>query len=421
MSPRRRDGLDRGLAGLGRALQASNRLAPRLVRLGLIAVGAVAVPLFWPWLPTRGRVRRSGLGFRPWVWGAFLGTALADGLGGGPEPPIEGMATLHGGGLVLAGHLGSWEAAAVALGRQYAVLGIAAPWPRLPRTQRWLAELRRSRGVRTVVRGRAGWREATRHLRAGGVVVVLMDSASPHRPGRRARPSPGGAIAAPDALVSWARRQGRPVVVAEPGPAFRLRALEAPAIEAAADEAVDVLVRAIRSRPERWAWVQALGSWALGSSLLGSWALALSMLSALPGCASPAYPPLPLDPGAWTGDATDVRWDGEPVDGVRGSLRARSARLRWVDGGPAGRFVDVELTWVAQDGPEGVPRAAQVSAASAVGSWPDGPLALSDVGWIVDGLADGEVDAARWDGAAGFGCGGCALEALDERLIPGHR
>ncbi len=375
------------------ALSALARI-PGSRELFALAAGLGAL-LHWPTSSLRRRSRRVGLRVSPWRWGAHLGRNLWRLLRARPVDALPGTPA-PGAGLVLAAHLGPWEAGAAALARRgLRPLVVAAPWPRLPRSEALLASLRARAGVRSLPRTRAGWRAATRALRAGDTVVVLVDSASPHRPGRRPVPFVDGPIGAPDALVRWARRQGAPVWLAlgrDDG--FELRPLGADA----ADVAVAELAAAVRERPSTWAWVQAL---------------AALLLAVLPGCAPEPVAPLPLEPERWVAEAEGVVWEGALEDGWAAQLSASRVEGRWVDGRLDGRFETVIVGLV----PEGadVPFAT-ATARTADGRWPDGPLVLRDAAWDVDGRTDGASPAITWLGGGAWDCGGCPLEALAEAL-----
>ncbi len=386
------------------ALSASAVLPRPLVGAAFAAGGALLATLVWPFGALRSRAAAAGLPLRPWSWGASLGRSFADLLVGAPitaDEPVALAPQPHG-ALVLAAHLGSWEAGAAELARRgLKPCVLAAPWPRLPRAERRLAALRRRRGVRSIRRGRAGWKEATRRLRAGESVLLLVDSANPARSGRRPLRFADGAIAAPDAPIAWARRQGAAVWVAVGRERrFALHRLAGPGGEAhtevLADRCVSLLRDEVRARPAGWAWVRALACLAL-------------FLSACDG--GPELPPLPTNAEAWEGHAEGLSWQGPVEEGLVGSLRAERAVLRWEQDAPAGRFEAVELTVNTEAGE----RWLSLEAAAGVGSWPGGPLSLSDVSWTVLERTTGEAEGVTWSNGA-WSCGGCPLEAADAAL-----
>ncbi len=354
--------------------------------------GALAASLLWPMSSLRRRSRRVGLSVSPFAWGARQGAHLwcllrGEGLGARRERGVLEP------GLILAAHLGPWEAGAVALAeRGLRPHVLAAPWPRLPRTEALLAELRARAGVRSLPRDRAGWRAATRQLRSGGTVVVLIDSANPRRPGRRALPFVDGSIAAPDALVRWARRRGAPVWLAVGSDGgFDLQPLS---MADAADVAVSTLAEAVRREPSSWAWAHAL---------------AALVFSLLPACAPPDVPPLPTDPASWVAEAEGVTWQGRLDEGWSATLSATRAEGRWVDGRIDGQF-DTLIVGLLPDGAD-VPIAV-ATARTAEGAWPRGPLRMQDAAWDIDGRAEGRAPTITWLGGARWSCGGCPLEAL---------
>ena len=411
---------DATLAGLLRALGFLIPCIPQAIARGLLALaGAILATLAWPGLRgLRARIGASGLRVRPWSLGAGLGRNLAallgadGGAGRGPGwLPVEGDLPPRGPLLILAAHHGSWEAGARELVRRgLSPLVLAAPWPGLPRTERVVAGLRSRGGVASVPRGFGGFRSANRHLRDGGTVVLLIDSANPKKAGRRPVAFAGAAVAAPDAAVRWARREGAALRVALAGGDGSWRLLALPATGAAADaadQAVGLLGAAVRARPSAWAWVRALALLALALAP-GSSLVAVPLLSA---CRPErAVPPLPTDPSQWEAEADGVRWTGPLGAAVSARLDARTARVHWHDGAPEGRFDGVDLRlWDAT----GTALLAHVWAKSADGRWPEGPMTLRLVGWDVgEGKARGSLDALGWDGGHGFTCGGCALEAV---------
>lgn len=393
--------LDAALVRLsGVALAASSMLPAPVIRVLFACCGALVATLSWPLNSTRRRAARSGLRLRPWSWGGALGASFADLLTGAPitaDEPVP-LAPQERGTLVLAAHLGSWEAGAAELARRgLKPCVLAAPWPRLPRSERRLAALRRRRGVRSIRRSASGWKQATRRLRAGESVLLLVDSARPFGAGRRPASFADGPIAAPDAAIAWARRQGSAVWVAvgrsrrfwlhrlaEPG------AHAAPRTEALSDRCVELLRAEVRARPAGWAWVRALACVSL-------------LLSA---CDRAELPPLPVEAEAWEGHAEGVAWSGPLEEGLSAGFVAERAVLRWEGGGPVGRFEAVELT-VDTDVGE---RWLSLVAEEGEGAWPGGPLSLHDVAWTVLGRTTGEAADLTWVGGA-WSCGGCPLEA----------
>jgi hypothetical protein len=396
---------DRLLAWLAAASAVVVRFpGARAVVVGLVA--AVAT-LCWPFLDLRRRARAEGVVLRPWAWGAQLGRTFAALVGSRPSIVVEGWNQLPRDGrgvVVLTAHLGTWEAGAselAARGMRPAV--IAAPWPRLPRTERAVAGLRAAAGVASIRRGTAGWREATRHLRSGGTVVVLIDSASPSRPGRRPVDFVDGRIAAPDAVVGWAKRQGADVwaaVGSEEG--FVMHGLSSARVDVddagirtISDRAVSLLRRGVRERPAQWAWVRALAAVAL---MVGTAA-----------CAADEVPPVPDTPEGWEIIADQPSWEGFLKDGTRTKFVARRAIVEWKDRAPHGRFEGIDVHFYTADGQTTLGR---LWASKAVGTWPDGPMTLTMVGWAIETPKDtGSLDQITYaDGS--WSCGGCALETF---------
>ena len=407
--PRHR--IDAALCWTVRASARALSLFPSSVALLLLrSAGAAAATCSWPVNATRRRAR--GYGVRPWAWGAALAGNVASLVGVRLPLRVQGWPSeLEGRGvLVLAAHLGAWEEGAAELARRgVRPLVLAAPWPRLPRAEALVAELRAARGVLTRPRSPSGLREATAHLRAGGWVVVLVDSANPERAGRRPLAFADTPIAAPDGLVSWAARQGAALVLAVGDTrSVTLQVLDASATprrpplsytRATADTIVARLRDALERRPASWAWVRPLAVVALMLSL---------------GCAaSEPLPPLPLEPDRWRADVTQLAWSG-PLgsEGLHAEVLAATARVRIVGDDLVGAFESVVVSL--QDG-DGADRGS-LTAASAVGSLPGGPLALRSVRWTVDGL-DGTLPEVVWS-ASGWTCGGCALERVARRLGP---
>lgn len=375
-------------------------------RLLFVATLAALATLSWPFLDVRRRARTEGVVLRPWSWGAQLGRTLASLVGRRESIEVDGWDQLPRDGrgvVVLSAHLGPWEAGAAELaarGLRPAV--IAAPWPRLPRTERRIAALRADHGVASIPRGPAGWREATRHLRHGGSVVVLIDSASGHRKGRRAVEFVDGEIGAPDAVVGWAKRQGADVWTAVGsregfvmhGSSSALVQGDEAEIRRISDRTVDLLRRGVRARPSEWAWVRALA--ALGFVVLV-------------GCGGgDSVPPLPEGPEGWEVVADQPRWDGHLDNGMRARFVARRAVVEWKDKKPHGRFEGIDVHFMSKDGQTPLGR---VWASKANGTWPDGPLTLHMVGWAIETPKDaGSLESVTYNADGSWSCGGCALE-----------
>ncbi|MCO4769055.1 MAG: hypothetical protein KDA24_03430, partial [Deltaproteobacteria bacterium] len=287
-------------------------------------------------------------------------------------------------------------------------LVIAAPWPRLPRSEAAVRALRARGGVQSLPRGRASLETATRHLRGGGLVVVLVDSLNPKRAGRRALPFVDEAVGAPDGLVAWAARQGAALHVAVAGGTeFRLKRLRAGGeaerlprheTEQLSNIVVEALATQSRERPWEWAWVRALAL--------------LTLMCVAGGCGTnEQLPPLPLDASAWRADVTDLRWEGHS-QGAALTFESAAARVRVVDGGWVGGFEDVQLAWARDDSP-----AVTLRGATAFGTFPAGPLTVSSATYAIDGV-EGTTDELRWRGGRDLVCGGCPLESLAEELPP---
>ena len=369
------------------------------VRQLLVGCAAVIATLAWPWSPVRLRARADGVAVRPWTWGAQLGRTFVDLLGARrADLVVDGWDTLPRGGrggVVLGAHLGPWEAGAAELARRgLRPAVIAAPWPRLPKTERRVAALRADSGVASIPRGTAGWREATRHLRGGGAVVVLVDSASPRKRGRREVPFVDGGIGAPDAVIAWADRHDADVWVAlGRREGFEMRGLTGGAVEDRADRAVAWLRDAVRARPAQWAWVRALAVVAL-------------MVTA--SACGEDVPEVPATPDGWEVVAEVPRWKGALADGTRATFEARSAVVEWKDDAPHGRFQGIDVKFETSDGT----KLGRIWASKANGTWPEGPIELSMVGWALETPKDtGSLDVVTY-GPGGWSCGGCALEAF---------
>ena len=320
--------------------------------------------------------------------------------------------------VVLASHAGCWEQGA----RQLASFGlrplvIVAPWPQLPRSEDAVAAMRARGGVLSACRGRRGWREATLHLRAGGAVVVLIDSASARPRGRRALPFVGGNIAAPDAVIAWARRNGAALWVAtaeDGGYALHVLGAAGPtepravsAVHSLADRSVALLRAAISRRPSNWAWIRPLVLITLGVTLASAACQPLQDL-----------PPLPLDPATWVAEAEGLRWSGSLRGDVDAAMQAQRLVGRWRDDGVNGRFESVQITLL-QRGDHS--ELGEIHAARASGRWPEGPITLSDVRWRLSetllpqiglDLRAGHEPQLGWTDRGKLSCGGCALEGV---------
>lgn len=139
---------------------------------------------------------------------------------------------------------------------------------------------------------------------------------------------------------------------------------------------------------------------------------ALALL-ALPACAPPSVPPLPTNPEAWVAEASGLSWQGDVDEGWAATLSATRAEGRWADGRVEGRF-DTLIVGLLSEGAD-VPIAV-VTARTAEGAWPEGPLVLQDASWDIDGRAEGSAPTVTWLGGGRWSCGGCALEALAEEV-----
>jgi len=142
--------------------------------------------------------------------------------------------------------------------------------------------------------------------------------------------------------------------------------------------------------------------------VLGAGALALVLV--LPACSAPTpVPPLPDDPARWVAEADAPVWTGDLPGGLSARFEARRATVRWRDGAPHGRFEGVDLhLWTAGGEPVG-----RLWAKSGTGTWPDGPLELSLVGWdLLSPVDRGSLDVVTWAPGGRWSCGGCALEGL---------
>ncbi|MCP4869979.1 MAG: hypothetical protein GY898_14805 [Proteobacteria bacterium] len=403
-----RDRTDRVLASLADVATWVVRLpGARALLVGLVSVLAT---VSWPFLDVRRRARSEGVTLRPWSWGAQLGRTLAALVGSHAPIEVVGWDQLPRDGrgvVVLSAHLGPWEAGAAELaarGLRPAV--IAAPWPRLPRTERRIASLRADHGVASIPRGTAGWREATRHLRRGGSVVVLIDSASGERKGRRAVDFVDGCIGAPDAVVAWAKRQGADVwtaVGSQEG--FEMHGSSSALIEGdeaeirrISDRTVELLRHGVRARPAQWAWVKAL-------------AMLTFVVVVGVGCGGgDTLPPVPDGPEGWEVVADQPRWDGFLDNGTRAKFVARRAVVEWKDKTPHGRFEGIDVHFMSADGETVLGR---VWASKANGTWPDGPLTMNMVGWALETPKDaGSLDTVTYTANGAWSCGGCALEAF---------
>ena len=233
---------------------------------------------------------------------------------------------------------------------------------------------------------------------------MLVDSLHPNRTGRRPVPFVDELVGAPDGLVAWSARQGAALYTAtSAGDTFTVERLRSAGLaarlprsetEGLADRVVQHLARAARARPWEWAWVRAL---------------AVCTLTILPfGCAQePGLPPLPLDHEAWRADMTDLHWEGDMDQGPL-SFDARVARVRLVDDQWAGGFEEVRLVWSGE-------HRLEVRGATALGTFPGGPLTVHGVRFSIDGV-DGAAETLTWTRGRRLTCGGCPLETLAERL-----
>jgi len=380
-------------------------LPDRLARAVVRILSALGVLLSWPFGSLRRRARSAGV--RPLRWSQLLADNLAALLGVSVPLQIErwpddleGRPTV-----VLAAHLGVWEAGAVELARRgQRPLVLSAPWPRLPRCQALVRALRARNGVETHPRGRDGLRFATRALRDGRWIVVLVDSANPDRARRRGVPFGDGRIAAPDSLVRWAAQNGAALVVASAvDRTFTLRTVTPPraptrlplvTVRADADAVVRQLGTVVARAPSSWAWVRPLAAVAL---MLGT------------ACAPAPLPPLPTEPDRWRADLEGIAWSG-PLGAWDGSLTAERGRARLVDESLVGAFEDLTLL-LSTDGRD----RGTIAARSALGTLPAGPLTLRDVRWDVDGLT-GELPTLVWTERGTWSCDGCSLERVVERI-----
>ena len=259
---------------------------------------------------------------------------------------------------------------------------------------------------------------ATRHLRAGGAVVVLIDSASAAAPGRRAVPFMDGAIAAPDAVIAWAvRNQAALWAAVAEGNGYRLHVLRdagspedasQDVVEEVSDRGIALFREAIVRRPEQWAWIRPLVSLLLGVGL------ALSSCTPIE-----VVPPLPVEPSKWTAQASGVEWSGALRGGINASLKAESMEGRWLNSAADGHFVDVKI--VLRRGDESAP-SGEIHAAEGLGRWPQGPFVLRKANWRLTGGLFPELSKEQlrgtepeigWTEAGRLRCGGCALERIE--------
>jgi len=296
-------------------------------------------------------------------------------------------------------------------------LVIVAPWPHLPRCERAVLAMRARGGVLSAARGTDGWRAATDHLRGGGAVVVLVDSASGAPGHRRALPFISDEIAAPDAVVSWAARNGAALWVATAeDDAYQLHVLRAAgsrpggpeaSSEAIADRSVSLLREAILRRPSSWAWIRPLATISFGIGL------------AVAGC-SPLQqlPPLPIEPAEWSTEAEGLLWSGPLREEMDGTMQADRFTGHWRGGVASGRFDGVQLSVVRR---EDHVELVNIIATEANGRWPAGPLVLQAVTWrLRDGLVpnlgsdalSGSAPRLGWSERGQVDCDGCVLERV---------
>lgn len=118
---------------------------------------------------------------------------------------------------------------------------------------------------------------------------------------------------------------------------------------------------------------------------------------------------MPDDPAGWIAEADEAVWSGELPGPMRARFEARRAVVEWKDGAPDGRFEGIDLhLWTASGEPVG-----HIWAKSGTGTWPDGPLAMSLVGWELQRPpARGSLDEITWAPGGRWSCGGCPLEGL---------
>ena|GEM_PF-1690511 len=420
--------IDASLVHTARFLVLAAAVLPACLARGILSSLAASLCTFcWPWTSLRARSIASGQGVRPWRLGAFLGGNLGSLIGLSRPLDVWGWDGAAGarasrsgdsGVVVLSSHAGPWEQGA----RKLASLGlrpmvIVAPWPHLPRSEAAVLSMRARAGILSASRGTRGWRQATEHLRGGGAVVVLIDSASA-RPGRRrALPFVGGEIAAPDAVISWAGRNGAALWVAtSEDDGYHLHVLRTAGTKAAvpedstkelAERSVALLREAILRRPSHWAWIRPLVGFMIGISL------------AISGC-SPLekLPPLPMDPAEWVTEAEGLRWTGPLYGDLHGTMQSDRLTGRWQDDGAVGRFEAVHINIVRRSDQQEL---LDLRAAEAQGRWPEGPLRLQQVAWrlregLVSQLAadalSGEVPELGWSELGRLECGGCVLEQV---------
>ena len=129
----------------------------------------------------------------------------------------------------------------------------------------------------------------------------------------------------------------------------------------------------------------------------------------LPGCPGEPVPPLPRDPDHWVLDAEGPTWTGPLPNQLEGRFAAERATVRWRDDAPHGRFEQVELDLHGSSGAW----LGGLTAVSGEGSWPQGPLELSDVRWsLAEPASEGTLKTLVWRSDGRWSCGGCALEEL---------
>ena len=193
----------------------------------------------------------------------------------GPGWEVVGDAVMHrlqaegGPAIFFSGHLGNWEVLPRASASYGVVLSGLYRAAANPLIDAMILSMRRDAvgaEMRMFPKGAAGARGALAHLRAGGVLAMLMDQKM--NDGIEARLFGRPAMTAP-AMAALALRFGCPVIPAYAerlGPArFRLVCEPALRLPASGDRQADILAltqavndcleRWIRTRPESWLWM----------------------------------------------------------------------------------------------------------------------------------------------------------------------
>ena len=129
----------------------------------------------------------------------------------------------------------------------------------------------------------------------------------------------------------------------------------------------------------------------------------------LPACVPSPAPPLPTDPEAWLAEAEGLSWQGRIEEGWSATFSATKAEVRWSDGRVEGRF-DTLIVGLLPEGAD--VEIAVVTARTAEGAWPAGPLVMQDAAWDIDGRAEGRAPRVTWLGGGRWSCGGCPMEVL---------